>query len=97
LRFRNFAVIGPVATTAEAIAAIHERAPDFALLDLRLAGETSVPIARYLEKRGVPFVFMTGSPDEVKAEFPSAPILPKPVRLAALFTTLDWIALKLAA
>jgi DNA-binding response OmpR family regulator len=97
LRFKNFDVIGPVASVAEAFSAIDRRVPDLAVLDLRLAGETSAPIACYLEKRGIPFVFLTGSPNETKAEFPSAPVLVKPVRLAALIATLDLVALKCAA
>jgi hypothetical protein len=67
------------------------------LLDMKLAGETSAPIACYLEKLGVPFVFLTGSPNEAEAEFPAAPVLTKPIRLAPLIATLNRVALKFAA
>ena len=43
-----------------ALAAIDGNLPDFALLDFNLGGETSEPIARTLDGRGVPFAFATG-------------------------------------
>lgn len=43
-----------------ALAEIGRQAPDFAVLDLNLGSETSLPIARELQRLGVPFVFATG-------------------------------------
>ncbi len=43
-----------------ALAIIDGAAPEFALLDFNLGGETSEPIARVLDQRGVPFAFATG-------------------------------------
>lgn len=43
-----------------ALAAIDGTLPDFALLDFNLGGETSEPIARMLDGKGVPFAFATG-------------------------------------
>ena len=43
-----------------ALAAIDGNLPDFGLLDFNLGGETSEPIARALDSRGVPFAFATG-------------------------------------
>ena len=43
-----------------ALAAIDGNLPDFALLDFNLGGETSEPIARMLDGKGVPFAFATG-------------------------------------
>ena len=42
-------------SNATALAAIDGNLPDFALLDFNLGGETSEPIARTLDGRGVPF------------------------------------------
>ena len=47
-------------SNATALAAIDGNLPDFALLDFNLGGETSEPIARTLDSRGVPFAFATG-------------------------------------
>src|SRR3712207_9283677 len=54
-------VIGPVATVAEAMALLDSAAPDAAGLDLKLAGETSRPVAHVLATRGGPFSAGTGS------------------------------------
>ena len=43
-----------------ALAAIDGNPPDFASLDFNLGGETSEPIARTLDGKGVPFAFATG-------------------------------------
>ena len=54
-------VLGPAATVAEALGLLErEPAPDAAVLDLNLAGETSTPVANVLAERGVPFVVATG-------------------------------------
>ena len=45
---------------AAALAAIKERAPHFALLDVNLGVESSFEVATQLRALGVPFAFMTG-------------------------------------
>jgi CheY-like chemotaxis protein len=49
---------------AAALAAIEERTPDFALLDVGLGVETSFKVARKLHQLGVRFVFVTGHGDD---------------------------------
>ncbi|MCJ2032929.1 HWE histidine kinase domain-containing protein [Methylobacterium sp. J-068] len=44
----------------EALRQIEASRPSFALLDVNLGSETSLPVARHLSKIGVPFVFATG-------------------------------------
>jgi light-regulated signal transduction histidine kinase (bacteriophytochrome)/CheY-like chemotaxis protein len=54
---------------ASALAAITEKVPAFALLDVNLGSETSFAVAERLGQLGVPFVFATGYGEE--AAFPS--------------------------
>lgn len=57
-------VIGPFGTLASAVAVIeqydHSAPLSGAVLDVNLGKDTSVPIARLLHARGIPFVFHTG-------------------------------------
>lgn len=56
----GLSVIGPCASLDEAMAAIETSTPDFALLDCDLAGVSSMPLARELRRRAIPFAFLTG-------------------------------------
>jgi len=47
-------------STDAALAIVDATPPDLALLDFNLGGETSEPVARALDQRGIPFVFATG-------------------------------------
>jgi CheY-like chemotaxis protein len=69
-----------VGTVAAALAAIAERAPDFALLDVELVRETSFAIAERLDALDIPFAFVTGHGAEIRLPPPFAgrPRLPKP-------------------
>ncbi|MCQ0988938.1 response regulator [Jiella marina] len=53
---------------------------DFALLDVELDndGETSIPLAKRLMERGVPFCFVSGSTGRIPSEFRSVPRITKP-------------------
>lgn len=53
-------VVGPFARVAEALAAASTEAIDVALLDIHLAGEKVFPVAHALERRVIPFLFVTG-------------------------------------
>lgn len=61
---RGYEVLGPEATVAEAMACLDRVTPDAALLDIALRGETSFAIGAELRRRGVPFVFATGTADD---------------------------------
>ena len=52
----------------------------FALLDVNLGDETSLPLARQLAEAGVPFAFATGygEASPVTREFPGVPVVTKP-------------------
>lgn len=53
-------IVGPFARVPEALAAAEIETLDIALLDVNVAGEKVFPVAYALEKRGVPFLFVTG-------------------------------------
>lgn len=53
-------IIGPFARVSDALAATKAEAVDLALLDVNVAGEKVFPVAKALEERGVPFLFVTG-------------------------------------
>lgn len=54
-------------------------AVDAALLDVNVAGEKVVPVARALRERGIPFVFVTGYGDDgLPSEYDAYPRLRKP-------------------
>lgn len=77
-------VVGPFATVTHTYSVVDDRMCDAiidaAILDVELQGETSVPIAQLMDRRGIPFLFYTGisqSDTNILAKF-NAQILPKP-------------------
>jgi DNA-binding response OmpR family regulator len=53
-------VIGPFARVAAALKAANAEAVDFALLDVNVANEKIYPVAELLERRGIPFLLLSG-------------------------------------
>ena len=87
LRELNFDVVGPFGRVSDAIAALDLQMIDAGILDINLAGEMVYPVARILQARKVPFVFMTGySSEAVELSFPSVRVLQKPVERELLQT-----------
>jgi CheY-like chemotaxis protein len=81
----GFQVVGPVSTTSEALAAAQDKHLDAAVLDINLGDSLAYGVADILEKRGVPFVFVTGYDSEsVESRFDGIPILQKPIERKAL-------------
>ena len=78
--------IRSVGSVARALAAIDERAPDFALLDVDLVREKSFAIAERLMTLRIPFVFVTGYGAEaiIPADFAGQARLQKPCSSEAL-------------
>jgi CheY-like chemotaxis protein len=54
------AAVDVASSVAEAMAFMDQALPNFALLDVNLAAETSFPVAERLHAVGVPFAFATG-------------------------------------
>jgi DNA-binding response OmpR family regulator len=92
-------VVGPLASVRDAEAALAgPRDFDIALLDLNLAGQSSLPLAEELRRRGVPLVFSTGYGSAMVAEtFPDAAVLQKPFSMADLESTIAVAAGAVAA
>lgn len=68
VRHAGGAVIGPVGSLDEALAALTQTRPDMAILDINLRGSVAYPMADALERLAIPFVFATGySADTVPA------------------------------
>jgi DNA-binding NtrC family response regulator len=74
----------------EALRAVAEQDVGVAILDLQLDRETSVPVARALADRGVPFFFYTGQLDtrEVRSEWPACPVVSKPAEARKIVDTI---------
>ncbi|MEP0324783.1 HWE histidine kinase domain-containing protein [Bauldia litoralis] len=72
--------IETAADTAAALTAIEARRPGFALLDINLGSETSLPVAKRLRELGVTFAFVTGYGERagLPSEFDDVPRLSKP-------------------
>jgi CheY-like chemotaxis protein len=72
-------VLGPAASVQAALALLAAEAPEAAVLDLNLAGESSAPVADALAAAGVPFVVASGYGAEgVPRQHAKAPVLAKP-------------------
>lgn len=80
----GYTVLGPERTVAEARKALGKTKVDLALLDVALRGETVFPLSRMLEGLGVPFIFVTGNPTLLPAEYSRRPLVPKPWQAPAL-------------
>ncbi|KUO60561.1 MAG: hypothetical protein APF80_02570 [Alphaproteobacteria bacterium BRH_c36] len=74
------------ASVLEGLRSITNSPPTLAILDVKLEGETSFPIADKLQEMQIPYVFATGYSD--KATFPDrhklAPCMTKPYNQQAL-------------
>jgi CheY-like chemotaxis protein len=75
-------VAGPAASLAEARSLLAHNSPQVAVLDVNLSGELVFPLVEDLQKRDIPYVFVTAYADDERL-FPEsarhAPRLAKPV------------------
>jgi DNA-binding response OmpR family regulator len=74
------AIIGPVASLAEASDLALRNACDAAILDLRLQDRNATALARQLLQQGVPFIIYTGYPDSAffLSDWPGYDLVTKP-------------------
>lgn len=71
--------ISAAASVAEALALLSKQSFDAAIIDVKLGGEKSYPVADELAKRGIPFAFSTGYVDHGdRRDFNDQPVLQKP-------------------
>ncbi|MBR0793804.1 GAF domain-containing protein [Bradyrhizobium jicamae] len=68
------------ASVNQAMQAIARTKPSFALLDINLGGESSIPIGKRLKELQVPFIFATGYGERapVPEDLAEAPVIQKP-------------------
>lgn len=84
-------VLGPVGQAHEAVALVREEDFDLAILDINLAPGTSEPIARALQDRGTPFLFITGygNPGVLPSDLRGHRVLHKPIDSAMLQAAIE--------
>jgi DNA-binding response OmpR family regulator len=87
----GYAVLGPERSVAEAQKALGQLKIDLALLDIRLGSETVFPITEMLEAMGVPFIFITGNPDSLPAEYSGRPCVAKPWATTTLLSLIPQV------
>lgn len=77
----GYCVIGPVGDVQQALDKAQNNRIDFALLDYNLGCETSAPVARVLDEKGVKFVYVSCNAKQIResCDLPAAPVLSKPV------------------
>ncbi|MGJ8560340.1 MAG: response regulator [Litorimonas sp.] len=77
---RGFKVLGPVADVDSGLKVLRETSPDIAMLDFNLGRETSIELARALEKESIPYLFLSGQVETVITDnnLPVQPIIAKP-------------------
>jgi CheY-like chemotaxis protein len=81
--------VGPVAQVVTALPIVMKEPLDAALLDIRLADESVEPIAAILERRGIPFAFVTGhSRDQIPVALRDRPYVGKPFSDSEIKTVL---------
>lgn len=78
-------IMGPFSAVAPSMAAIAAEPPEVAILDLNLAGESSLPVADDLVARGVPIIFASGYGSAgLPPRYRERPMLAKPYDPAEL-------------
>jgi DNA-binding response OmpR family regulator len=71
--------VGPFCSVATGVQTALKEPLDAALLDVYLADESVAPIAQILERRGIPYAFVTGyGRDHLPAQMQTRPYLNKP-------------------
>jgi DNA-binding NarL/FixJ family response regulator len=89
LETAGYAVIGPVATVAEALRLLAEAPVDAAVIDANIRGESSAPVAEALRHEQIPFVVCSGYRlDDLQPTFGPVPLLSKPIRFDRLVAIL---------
>jgi CheY-like chemotaxis protein len=88
-------VAGPVGSLAQGLYMAEWHFLDGAILDIELEGGTCFPIAMQLQRRGIPFVFLTSlSRPAVPASLRCVPVLAKPLADESLDATARELFLK---
>jgi DNA-binding LytR/AlgR family response regulator len=72
--------VNTAASVSQALNSIERTKPSFALLDLNLGNENSIPVGMKLQELNVPFIFATGYGERapIPAELGMVPVIQKP-------------------
>ncbi len=87
----GYTVLGPERSVAEARKALGRVKVDLALLDVSLGSETVFPVSKLLEGMRIPFIFVTGNPTLLPAEYSRHPLVPKPWQRHALLALIPQV------
>jgi CheY-like chemotaxis protein len=83
-------VVAEAGSVREALPLAQKVEFDLALLDVNLGGESVAPIAITIERRGLPFLFVTGyASTSLPEPFSGRPVLRKPFPTASLKQAID--------
>jgi len=76
----GYIILGPFADVESGLEFLKNDVPDFAMLDYNLGRETSIPLARTLQKQGIPYVFLSGQAEQVvmSHDILARPVIAKP-------------------
>jgi DNA-binding response OmpR family regulator len=81
--------VGPALRLDQALKLANEARIHAALIDVDLGGGiVSFPVCDVLTRRSVPFLFMTGTRDQILAKFSAAAVVEKPYSPADLMAAL---------
>ena len=82
----GFSNVMTAPSAADALRRLETLTPDMAVLDVNLGSGTSLPVARELRRRGIPFVFATGYGDSamIPEEFSGVSVVRKPYEAETL-------------
>jgi len=88
-QFAGYDVLGPVAQVDKSLGILDETLPDFATLDYNLGNETSVAVAKRLDKHDIPYIFVSGQVERVVNDngLSAAPLFSKPYNPSQLVET----------
>ncbi|UWR79597.1 GAF domain-containing protein [Phaeobacter inhibens] len=86
----GFFEVASASSVGKALDALAEGGFEYAVLDVNLGSEQSVPVAEELARRGIPFVLTTGYGEvqDIVDIYPPCPIVQKPVSESALAAAL---------
>lgn len=75
----NCRVIGPASRLPEAVSLLVENDVDAAILDVKIEGQSTAPVAEELVRRAIPWAFASSNEaEEIGRRYPDIPIIMKP-------------------
>ena len=77
-------IVGPFKAARDAIDALKAAVIDVALIDFLLEDQNSVDLQQALERKGIPFIVVTGYPAVLVRRSPQQTVLHKPVSRSEL-------------